>query len=64
MQAGVVGKGSTIIRSNGIEAICHQNNPSNDVKYITHMQSVLIKNYGSVHKKEEERDLVKIIWHP
>ena len=33
--------GSTIIRSNGIETICHQKNLSNDVKYITHMQSVL-----------------------
>ena len=31
---------STIIRSNGIETDCHQNNPSNDVKYITHMQCV------------------------
>ena len=29
--------GSTIIRSNGIENVCHQNNPSNDVKHITHM---------------------------
>ena len=32
-----------IIRSKGIETICHQSNPSNDVKYITHMQSVLAK---------------------
>ena len=30
------------IRSNGIETVCHQKNPSNDVKYITHMQSVLV----------------------
>ena len=30
--------GSTIIRSNGIETICHLKNPSNDVK---DMQSVL-----------------------
>ena len=45
---------STIIRSNGIETVCHQKNPSNDVKYITHMQSVLAKN-GNVYtmKKEE-----------
>ena len=25
---------------------CHQNNPSNDVKYITHMQSVLAGGGG------------------
>ena len=28
---------------NGIETVCHQNNPSNDVKYITQMQIVLVK---------------------
>ena len=33
---------------------CHQKNPSNDVKHITYMQSVLAKNKG---------DRVKIIWH-
>ena len=42
--------GHTIIRSNGIETVCHHNNPSNDVKHITHMQSVLVKN-GNVQKK-------------
>ena len=36
-----VSEGSTIIRSNDIETVCHQKNQSNDVKYITHMQSVL-----------------------
>ena len=35
--------GSMIIRSNVIETVCHQKNPSNDVKYITHMQNVLAK---------------------
>ena len=45
-----------IIRSNGIETVCNQKNPSNNVKYITHMQSV--------QKKIKKRDLVKIIWHP
>ena len=30
---------------------CHQKNPSNDVKHITHMQSVLAKNNGNVHIK-------------
>ena len=32
-----------------------------DVKYITHMQSVLEKNNGNVHKTMG--DLVKVIWH-
>ena len=35
---GLVSVGSTIIRSNGIETACHQKNPSNAVKHITHMQ--------------------------
>ena len=52
---------STIIRSNDIETICHQKNPSNNVKYITHMQIVYLKENGNVHQKG---DLVKIIWHP
>ena len=38
--------GSTIIRSNGIETVCHQKNPSNDVKYITHMQ---IENVNKIY---------------
>ena len=44
---------STIIRSNGIETVCHQKNPSIDVKHITHMQNVLAKNNGNVHIKKE-----------
>ena len=53
--------GSTIIISNDIETTeCHQNNPSNDVKYITHMQSLLaIKNDTRIKRG----DMVKIIWH-
>ena len=51
---GLVSEGaSTIIRSNGIKTVCHQNNPSNNVKHIMHMQSVLAKNNGSVHIKKE-----------
>ena len=46
--------GSTIIRSNGIETVCHQKNPSNDVKYITHGQSVLAKKNENVHKMKKE----------
>ena len=44
---------STIIRSNGIETVCHQKNPSNDVKYITHMQSELAKTNENVHKMKK-----------
>ena len=47
-----------IISSNGIETVCHQKNPSNDVKYITHMQSVLAKN-GNVHKMKKEETCKK-----
>ena len=36
---GLVSGGSTIIRSNGIETVCHQKNPSNEVKHKTHMKS-------------------------
>ena len=32
------------------ETVCHQNNPSNDVKYITHMHSVLVKNIWKCKK--------------
>ena len=55
--------GSTIVRSNGIETVCHQTNPSNDVKHITHMQSVLAKIMEMyTHKKGEKNgDLVKLI---
>ena len=54
--------GSMIIKSNGIETVCHQKNPSNDVKYITHAKCTCEKN-GNVHKKykKEERPS-KIIW--
>ena len=49
--------GNNILRSNGIKTVCHQKNPSNDVKHITHMQSVLVKQYlkynGNVHTKKE-----------
>ena len=38
-----------IIRSNGIETVCHQKNLSNDIKNIKHMQCVLANN-GSVQK--------------
>ena len=50
--------GSTIIRSNGIETVCHQKNLSNDVKYITHMQRVLAKN-GNVQNMKKEVTLSK-----
>ena len=37
--------------------VCHQNNLSNDVKYITHMQSVLAKKKnGNVHKNEKKEE--------
>ena len=49
--------GSTIIRSNDIQTVCHQKNLSNDVKHITHMQSVLAKIM------EMDKKLVQIIWH-
>ena len=45
---------STIIRTNGIETVCHQKNPSNDVKYITHMQSVLAKKMEMYTKWKKE----------
>ena len=45
-----------IIRSNGIETICHQKNPSNDVKYITHMQSVLAGKKLEMHTKKGKRE--------
>ena len=35
--------GSTTIRSNVIETVCHQKNPSNDVKHIIDLQIVLAK---------------------
>ena len=43
-----------IIRSNGIETVCHQKNPSNDVKYITHIQSLLAKKLKCTHNEKEE----------
>ena len=54
--------GSTIIISNGIETVCHQKNPSNDVKYITHMQSILAKKMEMY--TQIQKDIVKIIWYP
>ena len=36
---------------NGIEIVCHKKNPSNDVKYITHMQSVLAKKKMEMYQK-------------
>ena len=41
---------STVIRSDGIQTIGHQNNLSNNVKYITHIQCKLAK-HGNVHPK-------------
>ena len=41
--------GITMIRSNGIETVCHQKNPSNDVKFITHMQ-------GGLAREKYEKD--------
>ena len=52
-----------IIRSNVIETVCHQKNPSNDVKYITHMQNVLAKKWKCT-ENEKKRRHVKIIWYP
>ena len=46
-----------IIRSNAIETVCHPKNPSNDVKYITHMQNVLAKKNGNVQKMKKRGDL-------
>ena len=37
------GRDSTIIRSNGIETVCQQNNLSNGVKHIIRMQNELAK---------------------
>ena len=34
-----------------LRLVCHQKNPSNDVKYITHMQSVLAKKFIEVYTK-------------
>ena len=56
--------GSTIIRSNGIETVCHQKNPSNDVKYITQMKSILVKKIWKCTQNEKRGDLVKIIRYP
>ena len=53
---GLASGGSTIIRSNGIETVCHQKSPSNDVKYITHMQSVLAKKWKCT-QNEKRGDL-------
>ena len=54
---------STIIRSNSIETVYHQKNPSNNVKYITHMQRVPAKKM-EMYTKIKRGDLVKIIWYP
>ena len=44
---------------------CHQKNPSNDVKYITHMQSVFAgKKMEMYTKMKKSGDIVKIIWYP
>ena len=53
--------GSTIIRSNGIETVYHENNPSTDVKHITHMQSVC-QNNGNVHIKTYETVVLRMIY--
>ena len=50
--------------SNGIETVCHQKNPSNDVKYIKQMQSVLATIKWKYTQKEKRGDLVIIIWYP
>ena len=37
------------------QSLDHKRIHKNDIKYITHMQSVLAKKkYGNVHKKEKE----------
>ena len=46
-----------IIRYNGIETVCQQNNPSNSVKHRRRIQNVPAKN-GNVKKRN------KIIWYP
>ena len=42
-------------QSNGIETVCHQKNLSNDVKYITHMQSVQAKMEMYTKMKKKRR---------
>ena len=45
---GLVSEGaSTIIRSNGIKTVCHQNNPSNNVKHIMHIDGEIPKTSNS-----------------
>ena len=51
------GGDSMIIRSNGIETVCQQNNPSNGAKHITRMQNVLAKN-GNVQKRRHIKNNV------
>ena len=45
--------------SNGIDTGCHQNNPLNDVKHITHMQSVLAVKIMEVYTKKEKKRYFK-----